>query len=124
MNIKDGAQLMMKRINIKERLRSIKVAHNCYVETVWYVDITEYAVKIFGNIIKKAEVTLYYDEDDIEKAIKEAEEYLSNVEKDCHEKNKINFDTQKMLITFINEKQVELWSSEWGGIGVPLEISG
>lgn len=53
MNIKDGTQLMMKRINIKERLRNVKVAHNCYVETVWYVDITEYAVKLFGNIIKR-----------------------------------------------------------------------
>lgn len=114
---------MIKRIDVKEGLRSIKVTHNCYIETVWYVDITEYAVKLFGNIIKKAEATLCYDEDDIEKAIKEAEEYLSNVKRDCHEKNEINFDTQKMLITFINGKQVELWSSEWGGIGIPLEIS-
>lgn len=115
---------MIKGIDIKERLRNVKIVHNCYVETVWYVDITDYAVKFFGNIIKKVEVTLYYDEDDIEKAIKEAEEYISNIEKDCHEKNEINFDTQKMLITFINGKQIELWSSEWGGVGIPLEISG
>ena len=107
-------------MEIKDRLRSIKVTHECYVETVWYVDVTDYAVKIFGDIIKKAEVTLYYDEDDIKMAIKEAEEYMCNVEKDNCENDKINFDAENMLITFVNGKQVELWNSEWGGIRIPI----
>ena len=107
-------------MEIKDRLRSIKVTHKCYVETVWYVDVTDYAVKIFGDIIKKAEVTLYYDEDDIKMAIKEAEEFMCNVEKDNCENDKINFDAENMLITFVNGKQVELWNSEWGGIRIPI----
>lgn len=107
-------------MEIKDRLRSIKVTHECYVETVWYVDVTDYAVKIFGDIIKKAEVTLYYDENDIKEAQKEAKDYINSVEEDNRGIGKINFDAENMLITFVNGKQVELWNSEWGGIRTPI----
>ena len=107
-------------MEIKDRLRSIKVTHECYVETVWYVDVTDYAVKIFGDIIKKVEVTLYYDENDIEEAQKEAKDYINSIKEDNREISKINFDAENMLITFVNGKQVELWNSEWGGIRTPI----
>ena len=106
-------------MEVKDRLRSIEVTHECYVETVWYVDVTDYAMSIFDDVIKKVEITLYYDEDDINEAEMEANEYLEDIEKDSMS-NKINFDTKNMLITFVNGKQVELWNSEWGGIRTPI----
>lgn len=106
-------------MEIKDRLRSIEVAHECYVETVWYVDVTDYAMSIFGDVIKKVEITLYYDEDNINEAEIEANGYLEDIEKDSMS-NKINFDAKNMLITFVNGKQVELWNSEWGGIRTPI----
>lgn len=102
-------------MKIKDRLRKVKVDHEHYIEIVWYVDVTDYAEKIFGDVIMKAEVSLYCDEDNIEIAAKEAKDYIGNVKKDSSERE-INFDAEKMLITFINGKQVELWNSEWGGI--------
>lgn len=32
-------------MKIKERLRCVNVTHENYIETVWYVDVTDYAMK-------------------------------------------------------------------------------
>ena len=106
-------------MDIKDRLRSVNIPHEYYVETIWYVDVTDYAAKIFGDVIKKVEVTLYYDEDDIDEAIVEATGYLDDIEKD---NGSINFDANSMLITFINGNKVEIFNSEWGGIRTPNNI--
>lgn len=103
-------------MKIKDRLRSIKVPHEHYIETVWYVDVTDYATNIFGDVIKKVEVTLYYDEDNTEEAEMEASGYIDDIEKDNDIISKINFDAKNMLITFVNGRQIEIWNSEWGGI--------
>lgn len=99
-------------MKIKERLRSVNVTHENYIETVWYVDVTDYAMKIFGNVISKAEITLYYDEDNMEEAEMEASRYIDDIEK----YNRIDFDAKDMLITLINGKQIDIWNSEYGGI--------
>lgn len=99
-------------MKIKERLRSVNVTHENYIETVWYVDVTDYAMKIFGNVISKAEITLYYDEDNMEEAEMEASRYIDDIEKHNH----IDFDAKDMLITLINRKQIDIWNSEYGGI--------
>lgn len=111
-------------MKIKDRLRSAKVIHECYIETVWYVDITDYVIEIFGGIIKKVEVTLYYDEDNIEEAEIEADNYIDDIKKENSIRNAIDFDARYMLITFINGKQIEIWNSEWGGIKVPYVQKG
>lgn len=98
-------------------LRNTKIKHANYVETVWYMDVTGYAKHIFGDILKKAEIALHYDENDIGEARKEAEKYIKELEKG--DQLCINFDTRKMLITFKNNRQIEIWSSEWGSISVP-----
>lgn len=102
----------------KDRLRNVKITHEHYIETIWYVNVTDYAANIFGDVIKKVEIVLYYDEDDINEAEMEANGYLEDIEKDSMS-SRINNDTRNMLITFINGKQVEVWNSEWGGIKTP-----
>lgn len=102
-------------MKIKERLRCVNVTHENYIETVWYVDVTDYAMKIFGNVIGKAEITLYYDEDNMEEAEREASRYIDDIEKHNH----IDFDASNMLITLINRKQIDIWNSEYGGIRIP-----
>lgn len=104
-------------MEIQDRLRSVqKIAHEWYVETIWYVDITDYVVKLFGDdVVEKAEVTLYYDGDDIKEAIEETKRYIDRID---YEVNFVNAYARSIFVTFANGKQAEFWSSEWGGIRV------
>lgn len=62
------------------KMRSVKINHEKYVETRWYVDITTHAKLIFGNVVEKAEIVLRYNENDAEKAKKEAKSFLHDLE--------------------------------------------
>lgn len=99
------------------KMRSVKINHEKYVETRWYVDITTHAKLIFGNVVEKAEIVLRYNENDAEKAKKEAKSFLHDLE--TGGTNRIDFDGQSLLITFTNKKQIEIWNSEWGGVKIP-----
>lgn len=93
-------------MNIEDRLRQ---EHN-----QWYIDITDIAIEMFGDIVDKVEITDFYDytkEEAIEGAKVLIEKWKINL-KDSG----ITFDGENMLVTFKNGKKIEIWNSEWGGI--------
>lgn len=96
-------------VNIEDRLRQ---EHN-----QWYIDITDIAIEMFGDIVDKVEITDFYDytkEEAIEGAKALIEEWKIN-SKDSG----ITFDGENMLVTFKNGKKIEIWNSECGGIRFP-----
>lgn len=96
-------------MNIEDRLRQ---EHN-----QWYVDITDLAIEMFGDIVDKVEITNFYDytkEEAIEGAKVLIEKWKINL-KDSG----ITFDGENMLVSFKNGKKIEIWNSEWGGIRFP-----
>ena len=74
----------------------------------WYIDITDIAIEMFGDIVDKVEITDFYD------YTKEEAKWKIN-SKDSG----ITFDGENMLVTFKNGKKIEIWNSEWGGIRFP-----
>ncbi len=93
-------------VNIEDRLRQ---EHD-----QWYIDITDIAIEMFGDIVDKVEITDFYDytkEEAIEGAKALIEKWKIN-SKDSG----ITFDGEDMLVTFKNGKKIEIWNSEWGGI--------
>ena len=96
-------------MNIEDRLRQ---EHN-----QWYIDITDLAIEMFGDIVDKVEITNFYDytkEEAIEGAKVLIEKWKINL-KDSG----ITFDGENMLVSFKNGKKIEIWNSEWGGIRFP-----
>lgn len=96
-------------VNIEDRLRQ---EHD-----QWYIDITDIAIEMFGDIVNKVEITDFYDytkEEAIEGAKVLIEKWKINL-KDSG----ITFDGENMLVTFKNGKRIEIWNSEWGGIRFP-----
>lgn len=96
-------------MNIEDRLRQ---EHD-----QWYIDITDIAIEMFGDIVDKVEITDFYDYTK-EEAIEGAKVLIAKWKINLKDSG-ITFDGENMLVTFKNGKKIEIWNSEWGGIRLP-----
>lgn len=107
--------LMTKKLSFKEMESNVNIENRLRQEhDQWYIDITDIAIEMFGDIVDKVEITDFYDytkEEAIEGAKALIEEWKINLKK-----HRITFDGENMLVTFKNGKKIEIWNSEWGGI--------
>lgn len=100
-------------MKIKDRLRS-EAKNN---SKQWWIDVTDLVKEILGDIVKKAELSAFYDypEDEV---IEATNLFIIKQKEHIKDGLGITFDGENMRITFINGKQMEIWNSEWGGIGL------
>ena len=85
------------------------------IKLIAYVDVTNNAKNIFGDIVKKAIVVVdEYDE------MKGDESEWRNLVKEVRydvDENVLRVDSSVAYITFTNGKCIKFYSSEWGSIG-------
>lgn len=98
-------------MEIKDRLR-----YEMYFRAKeWWIDITDIAKRIFGDIVVKVEISNFYgySEEDV---IKATTSLIEKLNEKINNDDEIKFDAENMRVTFINGKEVEIWNSECGGI--------
>ena len=93
-------------MEVKDRLR--------YEDDYWYVNITDFAKQLFGDIVTKVEVSDAYKCTEME-AIEEANDLIELIKQGI-DYTGIVFNERSMRVTFINGKEIEIWNSDCGGI--------
>lgn len=61
--------------------------------------LRDYCVSIFGDIVKTAYITTYYDETFV-----------------CFDNNILSYDAQSFIIEFTNGNKIEFNNSEWASL--------
>lgn len=84
-------------------------------EYEWWMDVTDIAQAVFGDIVQEAKIMLHPYE--TEKVIRKTmnEDYHAMWE-DIAEFNKIDITGSPMCITFVNSRTVKFECSEWGDV--------
>ena len=90
---------------------------NGFVETklIAYIDVTNNAKNIFGDIVKKA-IVVVDEYDEMKGSESEWRNLVKEVRYDVDNKNVLNVDSSVAYITFKNGKCIKFYSSEWGTI--------
>ena len=85
----------------------------------WYADVTEVAKHVFGDILEKAEIRVYHDLQYRDNKNEAASILLTQTIDRVKEYGCIdNNDGNRMILTFINGKKVDIWCSEYGTVGI------
>lgn len=96
-------------MELEERLRKDE-------EGNWFLNVTDFCLPIFGNIISKAELLCgcsYDKEKDIKR---HAGKMLRQLETEKDILFAPEIDITDLYVEFVNGKTVKIWTSEWGGV--------
>lgn len=104
-------------MEIKDRIRYD--ANEMYE---WFIDITDLALELFGddlftNIIEKVEINVPFNDKEY-KIVEFARHFIDNTRETITNDSEIELDAIDMYITFKNGKIMEIYNSEFGGIGI------